>query len=396
MKNKYASTRLSCYIGCFVQAVVCNLAPILFVTFQDRFTITNTQIGALVFINMTTQLMVDIISMRLVDRFGYRKTVLLSHLCAAAGLVMMAVLPNLLPMPYLCLIVSTVVYAAGSGMIEVVISPIVAALPTESSSAEFNFLHSFYCWGQVGTVVLSSVLLRVLGGDMWHVIPLIWAVVPVCNFFAFLRVPMVEQKVAKCKQMSVSQLLRSKQFVLILVVMTCAGAAEMAMSQWASLFAERSLQVDKLTGDLLGPCLFAVLMGSGRILYGFFGKRFNMNNLLIWSSVLCCLSYLTAALAPIPIVSLLGCALCGLSVSVMWPGVLGVAADKFVLGGTAMFGLLAMFGDIGCASGPALVGVISDLTGGANLPLSGLQIGLLCGIIFPLVMLIMLLTERKK
>lgn len=396
MKNKYSSTKAACYTGYFVQAIICNLAPLLFVTFQDKFSVSYSLISALVAVNMCTQIAVDVLAMKLVDRFGYRKCLILAHLCAAAGLIIMAVLPNVLPLPYLWLVIATVTYAAGSGLIEVLINPIITAMPSSGSSAELSFLHSFYCWGQVGTVLVSTLLLRLIGADCWFYLPLIWAVVPICNLFAFLHVPIIEPTAAADKRMSVGELMSKSQFVLLAAVMLCTGAAEMAMSQWASLFAERSLMVDKVIGDLLGPCMFAALMGTGRLLYGLFGTKLNIKSTLIFSSALCVLSYLIAALVPTPVISLIGCALCGLSVSVMWPGTISIAADKFENGGTAMFSLLAMFGDIGCASGPAVVGLVSDLAGRANLAISGLQIGLLCGIIFPAVMLVLLLTDRKK
>lgn len=396
MSGKYTSTKIASYTGYFIQAIICNLAPILYVTFQNSFGLSYSQISTLAVVNMATQMVVDIISMKFVDRFGYRRCVLVAHVCAAVGLIMLASLPNLLPMPYLWLILATVIYAAGSGLVEVLINPIVAALPRGSSPAQMNFLHSFYCWGQVGTVLVSTLLMRLFGAEHWFIVPLIWAVVPICNFFTFTKVPIIEPQIEAGERMSIGELMKKPQFVLIAAVMVCAGAGEMAMSQWASLFAERSLQVDKVLGDLLGPCMFAVLMGSGRILYGLFGSKIPVKRVLLFSSALCVVSYVTAALAPLPIVSLIGCALCGLSVSVMWPGTVSIAANKFANGGTAMFGLLAMFGDIGCASGPAIVGFVSDLVGGANLPISGLQVGLLCGIIFPAVMLILLLIDRKK
>lgn len=393
--NKYSRTRRACYTGYIVQAIVCNLAPILFVTFQDSFGISYSLISALVIVNTLTQMFVDLLSMKFVDRFGYRKSVLFAHAFAAGGLIMMGTAPVLFPMPYLWLVVSTVIYAAGSGLIEVMINPIIGCLPHDNSSAQLSMLHSFYCWGQVGTVAVSTVLLRLLSAGNWPFIPIIWSIIPIINFFAFTKAPIIEPTVTEDK-MSISDLMRNRVFVLLLVVMACAGASEMAMSQWASLFAERSLMVDKVVGDMLGPCMFGVLMGTGRLLYGMFGSRIGVRRILMCASVMGTVSYAVAALSPWPLVSLGGCALCGLSVSVMWPGTVSIAADDFAGGGTAMYGLMAMFGDIGCSIGPLIVGVVSDLSIGRLFGLSDLQAGLLCGMIFPVIMFVFLLISHYK
>jgi fucose permease len=397
----FDSTRRACYTGYVTQAIVNNLAPLLFIVFQTRYDVPVEMLGRLVLLNFATQLVTDLIAVKVVDRVGYRAPLVLAHLLATLGLVLLSVAPTLAPSPYLGLCVAVIVYAIGGGLLEVLVSPVVDALPTSPSAkaAQMSLLHSFYCWGQVGVVLVTTVLLARLGHGSWQVLPLVWAIVPLLNLVAFVRVPL-PATVPDEHRMSLRALFGTPAFVVAMLLMLSAGAAELTMSQWASLFAEAGLGVSKVWGDLAGPCLFAVLMGIGRMAYGLWGERIPLLPALICCGSLATACYLLAALSGRPAPSLVGCALCGLAVSLLWPGTFSLAAARFPLGGAAMFGVLAVFGDAGGASGPWLTGAVADLAPHGSGPLhdlagtlphdggSGLRIGLLVGTAFPLTMVV--------
>lgn len=392
----YRGTRYACYTGYFVQAIVNNLAPLLFIVFQTEFHITYAMISTLVLINFVTQLIVDVLSVKLVDRIGHRVSLCIAHLLCGVGFWVMGLLPGRLESPFAGLVAATVIYAIGGGLIEVLISPTVESLPGDEKAAAMSLLHSFYCWGQVAVVLISTLALRAIGSSHWTLLPLCWSVVPFFNAVNFMSVPLVPP-VEEEKGMSIRELLSSKLLLTALVLMTCAGASELAMSQWASLFAEKSLGISKVMGDLLGPCMFAALMGLGRLLYGLYGSRIRIQSALAACAALCVAAYLLTSLSPFPLLSLVGCGLCGLSVSLMWPGVFSLSAAAFKRGGTAMFALLAMFGDLGCAFGPWLAGVMSDTAEkSAAIGMDSLKFGVLVGTIFPLAMLALLLLLRRR
>ena len=355
----YRSTRLACYRGYIVQGVVNNLSPLFFVIFQREFGISYAMISSLILFNFVTQIAVDVLCVRFIDRIGYRAATVTAHICCTLGLVLLGVLPRTLPSPFAGLAIATMITATGGGIIEVAVSPIIDSLPSEAKDAKMSLLHSFYCWGQVAVVLLTTLAVRLVGQEQWWILPLIWAALPFYNTFAFARAPLLPT-VSQEEKTPLGRLWRSKLFLLSMLLMLCAGASELAMSQWSSLFAEQALGVDKVVGDLLGPCLFAVFMGIGRTIYGVWGHRLDLYQSLLATAVLCVLCYLGAALFPAPVLSLLCCALCGFSISLMWPGVLSSTASAFPKGGAAMFGLLAVCGDIGCSSGPALTGLVSE------------------------------------
>ncbi len=390
----YRSTRIACYIGYVVQAIINNLSPVLFIVYQDRFQIDYSRLSFLVLVNFLTQLLVDVLSVRLVDKIGYRVSITAAHIFSALGLCLLGLLPRLIS-PYAGLLLATVVCAAGSGLIEVLVSPTIEALPLPNKSSQMSLLHSFYCWGQLAVVLLSTLLLQAAGHDHWYLLPLLWAVLPLANLILFLRVPIVEPTPEE--KSSVRCMLTSRLFLVSLVLMLCAGAAELAMSQWSSLFAEKSLGISKVAGDLLGPCMFALLMGTGRLLYGIFGKYWNIQKGLMLCAGLSVLSYLIASLSPRPTLSLVGFALGGLAVSLMWPGTFSLSAEYFPKGGTAMFALLAVFGDLGCATGPALTGFVSDWAEETPaISMNSLNAGLLTGTVFGILMLASLLLLRLR
>ena len=367
----------ACYLAFVSQAIINNLAPLLFVVFQDAYDISLAEIGRLIMINFGTQLVVDGLSVKFADRIGHRRLMVAAHVFCSAGLVLLSVLPNALASPYAGLVIAVVTYAVGGGLIEVLASPIADALPGEAKAASMSLLHAFYCWGHVMVVVVTTALLAVIGSGAWYVLPVLWAVVPAVNVLNFARVPLMPA-VAEQERLPLKKLLTSKLFILAILLMICSGASEQAMSQWASLFAERGLGVSKVMGDLLGPCLFAICMGVGRTLFGVLGERIRLSRALVGCAVLCVACYLVAALAKNPFLALLGCAVTGFAVSLMWPGVLSLSARTFPMGGTAVFSLLALGGDIGCAVGPWLTGAVSDVAQ------SGLRGGLLVAVLFPL------------
>ena len=389
MKNPYQKTIYACFTAYIVQAIVNNFVPLLFLTFQSGYHIPLSRITLLVTFNFGLQLLVDLASVGFVDRIGYRASMVLAHALAAAGLALLAILPELLPSPFLGILLSVMVYAVGGGLIEVVVSPVVEACPSNHKEQAMSLLHSFYCWGHVAVVLLSTVFFALFGTEHWRVLALAWALVPLGNLFAFLRVPIVPLMKDGEKGMTLGELARNKMFWVFLLMMLCAGASEQGVSQWASTFAEKGLGVGKSVGDLAGPMAFAVLMGTSRAIYGKYGGRLNLDHFMAGSALLCAAAYLCISLVPSPVVGLAGCAVCGLSVGIMWPGTFSKAAAGLPRGGTALFALMALAGDMGCSGGPTLVGMVSSALG------DDLKKGILAGIVFPVLLLVGLALSRK-
>lgn len=386
----YKKTLTACYLGFITQAIAANFAPLLFLTFHKSYSVPLGKIALIPAVFFMTQLIVDIICAQVVDKIGYRKCVVFSEITSAAGLVLLAFLPDLFSDPFTGIVVSVVVYAIGSGLIEVLVSPIVEACPFEHKEATMSLLHSFYCWGSVGVIVISTLFFKFFGIQNWKLLACLWALLPLYNIFNFATCP-IEHPTGGEKGMGIAALFRLPLFYLAVILMICAGASELSMAQWASAFAESALGLSKTAGDLAGPCLFAVTMGSCRAIFGKFGDRLNLKNFMIASGLLCIVSYLLASLSPLPILGLLGCIICGFSVGIMWPGTISICSPKIPRGGTAFFAMLAMAGDLGGSAGPAIVGNISQLAG------DNLQRGLLAGAIFPLIMIaaLIMLTSTK-
>ncbi len=381
MKNQYNKTIAACFVGYIVQAIVNNFAPLLFLFFQNHYQIPLSQITLLVTFNFGIQLLVDLLSVGFVDKIGYRASMVAAHVLAAAGLVLLTVLPEMLPSPFMGILASVMVYAVGGGLLEVLVSPVVEACPSENKEKAMSMLHSFYCWGHAGVVLLSTVFFYCVGIENWKILALAWALVPICNGVLFGKVPMASLMDEGEKGLRVRDLFGIRVFWILLVMMVCAGASEQAVSQWASTFAEKGLEISKTAGDLAGPMAFAVLMGASRAFYGKYGHRIHLERFMAYSCILCILSYLGIALVPVPQLSLIACAVCGLSVGIMWPGTFSKAAGMFEKGGTAMFALLALGGDIGCSGGPTVVGMVSGALG------DDLKMGVLAGAIFPVLLL---------
>jgi len=399
MRLSYRHTLYSSYLGYVTQAIVNNLAPLLFLTFQREWNVTLADLALIISLNFMIQIAVDLIASTFADKVGYRAVAVGAHIFCVAGLISMGILPRVFASPYAGLIVATCLNAVGGGLIEVIISPIVESLPGDKKAASMSLLHSFYCWGHVAVVILSTVYFALFGVTRWPYLAMAWAVVPLINFFLFLKVPLrtLNESAAEIHQTGRRQ--GRSLLLLFLLMMVCAGAAEQAMSQWASLFAEAGLSVSKAAGDLMGPCLFALLMGLSRVIYGLKGSRIHLEKALFFSSILCIVSYLTAVFSPVPLFALLGCGMCGLSVGLMWPGTFSLASKHFPRGGTAMFAWLALAGDVGCSAGPGLVGSISNAVQagmqtflrnwipGLGATEAGLKSGLFLAIVFPLAML---------
>ena len=392
MKNQYNKTITACFVGYIVQAIINNFVPLLFLTFQRTYDIPLSQITLLVTFNFGVQLLVDLLAIGFVDRIGYRISMVMAHVLSAAGLILLTILPEVFSSPFVGILISVMVYAVGGGLLEVLVSPVVEACPSDNKEKAMSMLHSFYCWGHVGVVLLSTVFFRAAGIGNWKDMAVVWAVIPICNAFAFTRVPMASLIEDGEGGLSLKELFASKIFWVLLIMMVCAGASEQAVSQWASTFAEKGLEISKTAGDLAGPMAFAILMGASRAFYGKYGDRIHLDHFMIWSSGLCILAYLGISLFPSPLLSLAACAVCGLSVGIMWPGTFSKASAAIPKGGTAMFALLALGGDLGCSGGPTVVGAVSSAMG------ENLKMGILAAVVFPVLLLtgILVCGRMKK
>ena len=377
----YNRTRTACYLGFITQAICANFAPLLFLTFNKTYEISLGMIALIPTVFFFTQLIVDILCGLFVDRIGYRKCVVASEVCSALGLIGLAFLPDLFSNPFIGIIIAVIIYAVGSGLIEVLVSPIVEACPFENKEATMSLLHSFYCWGVVGVILISSLFFTFFGIDKWKILACLWALLPIYNIFNFATCP-IERLTEDGKGMTYWQLFKVPLFWVAVILMISAGASELSMAQWASAYAESALGLSKTVCDLAGPCMFAVTMGISRVFYGKFGDKINLQNFMIGSGLLCIVCYLMASLFESPAVGLAGCILCGFSVGIMWPGTISIFSKLLPMGGTAMFALLAMAGDLGGSTGPAMVGNISEKLG------NNMHLGMLAGGIFPVVLVV--------
>ncbi len=388
---KYRSTMNACFTGYIVQAIVNNFVPLLFVTFQNSWHIPLSRITMLITVNFIIQLSVDLASAGFVDRLGYRASAVTAHLFSAAGLLMLTFLPDMMPDPFYGILISVIVYAVGGGLIEVLISPIIESCPTDNKETSMSLLHSFYCWGYMGVVLFSTVFFALFGIGNWRALTLVWAVIPVVNAVVFCRVPLFSLDENEETGMSISSLISDRKFLMLMLMMLSAGAGEQSVSQWASTFAEEGLGLSKTVGDLAGPMMFALMMGLSRVLYSRYGDRIELDSAMKFSAAACVISYVCIAI-PSSVLGIVGCALCGFSVGILWPGTFSLASRSLVRGGTAMFALLALAGDLGCTAGPTLAGMISSAAG------DNLRLGVFAAVIFPVMFLIaaVFLGNRRK
>lgn len=391
MRDNYQNTMYACFVGYIVQAIINNFVPLLFLTFEKSYGIPLNQITMLITFNFGIQLVIDLLSAKFVDKIGYRISIVLAHVFSAAGLICLVILPDICANAFVGLLISVVIYAVGGGLIEVLISPIVESCPSDNKEKTMSLLHSFYCWGHVAVVLISTLFFKIWEIEHWKILALIWALIPIANGIVFCKVPIASLMEEGEKGVSIKELFQNKVFWILMLMMVCAGASEQGVSQWASTFAEQGLGVTKAIGDLAGPMSFAILMGSARAFYGKFGDRMDLDKFMLGSSVLCVLSYLCISVSPSPVLSLVGCAVCGLSVGILWPGTFSKASVALRKGGTAMFALLALAGDVGCAGGPTVVGFASGLAS------DDLKKGILAGMGFPIFMLLSIfLLKREK
>ena len=388
MKNTYQKTIYACFTGYIVQAVVNNFVPLLFLTFEKAYLIPLGQITMLITFNFGVQLLVDLVSAGLVDKIGYRVSVVFAHVFSAAGLLGLTILPDVMPSAFGGLLIAVTLYAIGGGLIEVLISPIMESCPTGNKEKAMSLLHSFYCWGHVGVVLISTLFFKLFGIENWKVLALVWMLIPVVNGIVFMKTPIASLMEEGESGMSLAELLKEKVFWVLMVMMVCAGASEQAVSQWASTFAEKGLGVSKTAGDLAGPMTFAILMGLARAFYGKFVDKIDLDKFMLGSGGLCIISYLMISLVPSPVLSLLGCGICGLSVGIMWPGSFSKASARLKKGGTAMFALLALGGDLGCSGGPTLVGYVAGLFS------EDLKRGILAAVVFPVLLVASILVMK--
>ncbi len=388
-KLNYKKTLLACYLGFITQAISANFVPLLFLTFKSTYGITFERIAMIPLVFYLTQLLVDLAATKFADKIGYRICVVFSQVLSAVGLVLMAILPEVFPSPFIGILISVILYAIGSGFIEVLVSPIVEACPFENKEGTMSLLHSFYCWGSMGVIIGSTLFFSVFGIERWKILTIIWALIPLYNTINFVNCP-IERLIPDGKSMSVRNLLQTPVFWLMIVLMVCSGASEAGMAQWASAFTESAIGVSKTVGDLAGPCAFAMFMGISRMLYGKFSEKLDLTKVMLGCGIMCVCCYLLASLSSVPILELAGCALCGLAVSIMWPGSISLSSKKCPRGGTAMFAFLALAGDFGAMVSPSVVGTLSEMAGG------NLKAGLLMATIFPFVLVFVLLVLNKK
>ncbi len=389
INGNYNHTIYASYIGYITQAIVNCFLPLLFITLNTQYGISFDKLALLITINFGVQFAVDLLSARYAERIGYKRGIIAAHIFAAAGLIGLAVFPDIFPSEYYGIVAAVALYGVGGGIIEVLISPIVEACPTERKEAAMSLLHSFYCWGVVFVTLFSTVFFGIFGIENWKILACIWALIPLFNCVYFSKVP-VKMLVSEEEKIPVKTIFKNKDFWILCLLMMCAGASELGMSQWASAFAEAGLNVSKTAGDLAGPCAFAALMGVARVLYAKFSEKISLKNFISYSAILCVISYLIASLSANPVIALVGCALCGFSVGIMWPGTISIAAKSVKNGGTAVFAILALFGDLGCSAGPYLVGIVSEKMG------QDLKAGLLSAVIFPVLLIVGLKALREK
>lgn len=389
MSLNYNSTIKACFIGYIIQSIVNNFVPLLFVTFQNQFGIPLSEITILITLNFSLQLLVDFAAAFFIDKIGYRTSAVIAHLFSATGLILLSFLPSAMNNHLLGVIISVVFYAAGGGLLEVIISPLVESCPSEHKEKTMSMLHSFYCWGTAGVIILSTIAFNLFGIENWAVIAAAWAVVPVINSLFFLKVPITEPSESSEEGLSLKSLLKTKMFWIFIIIMCCSGASEQAVSQWASTFTEKALGISKSVSDLIGPALFSIMMGSSRAIYGKFGDKIDLSKMMLLSTIMCIASYAVIVFSASAFAGLVGIALSGFAVGILWPGSFSKSVVSIKGGGSAMFAFLALAGDVGCAAGPTFAGKIASIAG------DNLKTGLLAAIIFPLILLVLLFKSER-
>ncbi len=386
----YQKTKSACYMGFVTHAIAVNLAPLLFACFRRTYEVKLGFLAFLTFMTFAVQILVDLCCVKIMGKLSLRTLAVASQYLCAVGLIMLAVLPDMM-MPEAAFLLSALFYSVGSGMAEVVMSPLIEAIPSENQrGSSLSLLHSFYSWGHALVIIVTTLLLYALDDDLWFLIPLAWSAVPLSCAVKFSKVP-VPDLAYEVQEDIDSVFIKSKGFVAFMVLMLCSGASEQIMAQWSSYYAEVALGVSKMSGDLLGPLLFAVTMALGRTVYGIIGSKIKLGKWLLIFSLFTAGCFLTAALSPFPIISLLAIGASGVGISILWPGVLSVAKTKYS-GRASIFAFLAFGGDVGCALGPFMCGYVSDIFAGDH----SLSIGILSGALFPIALIIGVIAINKR
>ena len=397
MENKvsYKSTVIACYTGYFSQAIVVNLVPIIFIPLRERFGFSYSQLGLLILINFVTQILIDISLSKAADKYGLRIFAVVSHFLCVAGFLLFAFTPYFFAgQEFLGYMVSSVVFSAGGGLLEILLNPIIDAIPAKQKDRAMILLHSFYAWGQAAVVIITTLLL--FFGVNLTVIILLWAAIPFVNGFIFSKVPIAEKE-NKENIIKIRQLIKNPIFIIAFIAILFGSASEATMAQWASSFMQKGLGLPKITGDILGICGFAVMLGTGRALYGFYAKKVRLNKILIYSSFAAVICYFVVAVSPFDFLSIAACAVSGLCVSLMWPGTLVIASERLPLAGASMFALLSAGGDIGAAAAPFATGnTIDFFISRLGNEQSGLRLGILLSGLFPLAALIFFAKLKKR
>lgn len=384
----FKHTQLACSLAYISQAVTTSFLPLLFIRLQKQFGFSFAQLTLLITITFLSEIIIDASSPLFINKIGYRKAMAAANLFSAAGIAGLAVLPHIMPNPYSGFIVCVILYSIGGGFDEVLVSPIVEACPTKNKVRAMALLHSSYCWGCVLVILASTLFFKIFGIEKWYIMAVVWAVIPLLNavYFCFVPIRTIEEEKGRGK---FSDMLKKPVFWVMCAAMICAGASELAMSQWASAFAEAGLHISKTAGDLLGPCAFAILMGISRVLYSRFDDKADLSTIMMGCCVICIAAYFMAAFGKNPVVALIGCCLCGLAVAPMWPGTFSLAAKHIPNASTAMFAVFALAGDAGCTVGPTIVGFVSGASE------NNISRGLLCSAVFPLLMLVCLVLIKR-
>ena len=385
MKFNYKHTMYASFVGYIVQAIINNFVPLLFLTFQSTYNISISKITFLITFNFAMQLLIDLLSAGFIDKIGYKASVVIAHVAASVGFILLTILPEVFNDSFIGLLIAVMIYAIGGGLLEVLISPIVEACPTDNKETAMSLLHSFYCWGHVVVVLISTIFFTIFGISNWKWLAIIWAIVPIINALFFIKVPISHLIEDGENGLKIKEIISNKVFWIMVVLMICAGASEQSVSQWASAFAEKGLAVSKTMGDLAGPMFFAIMMGISRVIYSKFGEKINLEKFMLYSGMLCLISYIVISVSPWPMISLIGCGICGLSVGILWPGTFSIASSKIRRGGTMMFAFLDLAGDIGCSIGPTVVGTVSGIFN------DNIKFGIIAASFFPIVLIIVII-----
>ncbi len=395
MQKNYRQVKLGCYLSNISMSVVGNMPPLLFLTFRETYGISYSLLGLLILINFFTQLIVDLIFSFFSHKFNISKSVKVMPMLTVLGLLIFAVSPWVFPNSvYTGLAIGTVIFSASSGLAEVLISPVIAEIPAKDPDREMSKLHSVYAWGVVGIVIISTLFLIVFGRENWQWLAFMFTIIPIMSVLFLLGAKIPEVKTPG-RVSGALEFLKNPGVLLCTLGIFLGGAAEVTMAQWSSSYLEYAMGIPKVWGDVLGVAMFAVMLGLGRTMYSKIGK--NIERILLLGGIGATLCYLTASLSSAPVVGLIACALTGLCTSMLWPGSLVVASGRFPAGGVFIYALMAAGGDLGASVAPQLVGIITDtamsnpwvvdIAGGLGIlpEQMGMKLGLLTGMIFPLI-----------